>query len=78
MFWRYLLFLVIVIGSTSCSEKRSVLETTGDSAMLSRQEAKYLAYEHSLTVDVKEESLSQTYESTLYACVNDKGHYCPK
>ena len=76
MFWRYLFLLLIVLGSTSCSEKRTAVETAGESVMLSRQEAKYLAYEHSLTVDVKEENLSQAYESTLYACVNDKDNNC--
>ena len=51
MFWRYLLLLMIVIVSTSCSvKKQAALETTDNSAMLSRQETKYLAYEHSFTV----------------------------
>lgn len=78
MFWRYLLILMIVMGSASCSaeKKKVALETTGDSAMRSRQETKYLAYEHSVTVDVKEESLSQAYKSTLDACSNNKENEC--
>jgi len=76
MSWRYLFLFLIIIVSTSCSETRTAEKTAGESAMLSRQEIKYLAYEHSLTLDVKEESLSQVYKSTLDACVDDKEHNC--
>ena len=76
MFWRYLFLFLIIIFSTSCSETRTAEKTAGESAMQSRQEAKYLAYEHSLIVDVKEESLSHTYKSTLDACIDDKENNC--
>jgi hypothetical protein len=73
-----ILFLILCVIA-SCAKKQSDENEQGSfsgSAISKRQEVKYLAYEHFITVDVKEEKLSQAYETTIDECLNDKKNNC--
>ena len=76
MIKRFLILFLIVVGIAACSKKEATVQTKSDSTIPSRQETKYLAYEHSITIDVKEENLSDAYKTTLDACLKDKGNDC--
>jgi hypothetical protein len=76
MLKRYLILVLVVAGIASCAKKEGAVETASVSASSERQETKYLAYEHSITVDVKEENLSGAFKATLDACLDDKDNNC--
>ena len=68
------LFLLI-FTLTSCAEERSRKDTNGiflASARSEGQDIEYLSYEHFITIDVKEEILSNSYENTINECLNDR------
>lgn len=75
MFKKCLAILLILAGMTSCARKQSE-QTSFDSATAKRQETKYLAYEHSIEVDVKEENISDAFKATIDACSIDKDNNC--
>jgi len=76
MFIRYFLLFMIVAGITSCAAKQTPEQTRIDSVTSKQQESKYLAYEHSITIDVKEEYLADVFKVTVDACLNDKDNDC--
>lgn len=73
---RFLILFFVGFVFISCSKKEVTLGTDSDSAIPDRQETKYLAYEHSITIDVKEENLSDVYNTTLDVCLKDKENNC--
>lgn len=76
MFRKYLILFLIVAAVASCANKQVETEAKSDSAILKGQEAKYLAYEHSISIDVKEENLSDAFKTTVDACLKDKDNNC--
>ncbi len=73
-----ILFLILCVIA-SCAKSQNDENEQGSfsgSAISKHQEVKYLAYEHFITVDVKEKKLSQSYETTLDECLNDKKNNC--
>jgi len=73
-----ILFLILCVIA-SCAKEQSDENEQGsvsESAISKHQKVKYLAYEHFITVDVKEKKLSQSYETTLDECLNDKKNNC--
>jgi hypothetical protein len=75
MLRKYLILFLILAGIASCAKKQATEEAASDTAS-KRQEGKYLAYEHSITVDVSEENLSEAFRTTLDACLADKENNC--
>jgi hypothetical protein len=73
---------LILLAITACSKRQVEEDDTTQSTTFSgseiyqRQKTKYLAYEHFVTVDIKEENILPAYKSTIEACINDTENNC--
>jgi hypothetical protein len=76
MLGRYFMVFLIVAGMASCAQTQDAEKARILSETPKQQESKYLAYEHSITVDVKEENLSDAFQATVETCCNDKDNNC--
>jgi hypothetical protein len=73
--------IFLILTACGCSENPMVAGKRAssisiESEMAQREITKYLAYEHFLTVDIKEKDLSPTYKKVLENCSNDKDNNC--
>jgi len=79
MFKKLFILFLMLFTVTACAKNQVDENAKGEfsgSVISKRQGVKYLAYEHSITVDVKEENLSHAYETTIAKCLNDTKNNC--
>jgi len=81
MIKKLLVIFIAILALSACSKKEEVSSDGvpgigSESEMAQRESTKYLAYEHYISIDTKEEELVPAYKRTIAACVNDKEYNC--
>ena len=79
-----IIFIIIAMSALSgCGqnepyslEKRKEVGMASDSETSQRASTKFLAYEHSISIDISEEKLSTAYKKTVASCVEDRENNC--
>jgi hypothetical protein len=74
----FFIFMALLV-CTACSQEQAsdrVQSTLSDVEKVQRDSTKFLAYEHSLSVETSEGELGHSYQRTLAACNSDKENNC--